>query len=107
MTKAKKRATRRRQIILPMKLSSLIKIALKDLGKAEAQPKKFIVEMSEWYIPEEVVCATESGVEVDRYEACTVCAAGSVMAFTLNAAKTQPNNFYLSKCQPMKSSFWQ
>jgi len=86
MAKAKKRVVkkpRKKPVILPMKMSSLIKIALKDLRKVEAQPRKFVVEMGNWFLPEEVICETSSGIIVETHDICSVCAAGSVMAFTL------------------------
>ncbi len=82
MAKAKTKV-RKKPVILPKKLSALIKIALKDLRKAEALPKKFIVEMDDWFVPEDVVCETKNGTEFERHKICTVCAAGSVMAFSL------------------------
>jgi hypothetical protein len=89
--KAKKRvvkkAARRQQVILPTKLSSLIKIALRDMRKAEAKPKEFVIEMSEWFHREEVECRTREGTIVDAHEVCVMCAAGSVMAFSLGVLK--------------------
>lgn len=83
--KAKKRTTRKsRKVILPMKLSSLIKICLKDIRRAEATPT-CIINMDEWFEREIAECAISNGMVVETHEYCIMCAAGSVMAFTLGA----------------------
>lgn len=94
--KAKKRpvkakAKRKPEVILPMKLSALIKIALRDIRKAEALPKQFVIEMSDWYVPEIVECRTNNDVLIETHKVCSVCAAGSVMAFSLGALKNHPD----------------
>lgn len=53
---------------LPDKPSELIRLALADLRKVEAMPKRFAVRMASWHEP--------NGV-------CRVCLAGAVMAQTL------------------------
>lgn len=85
--KAKKavRKVKRKKVILPMKLSSLIGIALRDIRRAEAMPKKFVVDMDTWFKPETVQCKTDDGVLIEEHKVCTMCAAGSVMAFSLGA----------------------
>jgi hypothetical protein len=95
---AKAKAKRKQQVILPKKLSALIKIALRDIRKAEALPKQFIVEMSDWYAPENVECRTRDDILIETHKICSVCAAGSVMAFSLGARKNHPNEG-LSPCR--------
>jgi len=68
MTKPKK------PIILPRKMSKLIRIALRDLEKAE-KSRSYIVDMGTWHLP------------VDNK--CYVCLAGSAMAFSLNVKKNE------------------
>lgn len=96
MAKAKKRvvkkATKRKAlVILPTKMSTLIGIALKDMRKVEKESKKYVVDMSEWYYPGKLVeCKVDLGdddkVVIDSFEVCSVCFAGSVMAFTLGGS---------------------
>lgn len=64
---------------LPDKLSDLILVALEDLEKAEASPKHIIV-MWMWHLP-------RLGL-LDNL--CSVCLAGSVMAFSLGANPSTP-----------------
>lgn len=94
--KAKKRVVKKREVILPRKMSSLIKIALRDIRKAEAT-EKYIMDMNTFHSPTELVCSINEGAEViTRHEACVVCAAGAVMAFSLKADPTKsldPDNF--------------
>jgi len=52
----------------PKKLSTLLKLALRDLGRVEAKPKKYEVNMSVWHI---------SSSSISK---CSVCFAGAVMA---------------------------
>lgn len=82
----------KRNIILPMKMSSLIKIALADIRKAE-KSEKCIIDMGYWYDFKEVKCYLEDsefgGVPVSTTEACVVCASGSVMAFSLGALENK------------------
>jgi hypothetical protein len=87
--KAKKRvvkkakSTRKKVKVLPCKMSALIKIALKDIRKAEAS-QKFIIDMDDWYRPDtELNCMLHSQTVVERHKVCVACAAGSVMAFSL------------------------
>jgi hypothetical protein len=63
MLKAKK------PVILPKVPSKLIGIALRDIEKAEAS-RKYKINMASWHRPN---------------SHCSVCAAGSVMAFSLGA----------------------
>jgi len=60
--------------VLPDKPSALIRLALADLRKVEAQPENYQVEMSVWHAPVGT-----------RKIMCCVCLAGSVMAMTFNA----------------------
>ena len=84
---AKKRVAKR-NVTLPRKMSSLIKIALADMRKAEAKPDYFVVDMGVYFKPTNIVCCTDSDfgweeIIINEHPACVVCAAGSVMAFTL------------------------
>ena len=58
---------------LPDKLSELIRIALHDEAKAVAS-KDYEIDMTTWHRPGDV---------------CSVCLAGAVMAFTLDALPTR------------------
>lgn len=90
---AKRKTTKIR--VLPKKMSSLIKIALKDITKAEKDKEKFIIDMSSWLSPKEgVTCQTDSGFEIPMKEktVCILCLAGTVMAFTLGGLKKQTRN---------------
>lgn len=72
--------TKRRKL-LPRKLSALILVALADLAKAERSRKKYRVGMAVWHSPN---------------SHCTVCFAGSVMAFSLGSDPKRdvfPRNF--------------
>lgn len=57
---------------LPRRPSALIRLAIQDLCKAEKSPK-YKVDMDHWFIRRENA-------------PCKVCLAGSVVAFSLNAA---------------------
>lgn len=99
MAKAKNKSKRakKKPVILPMKMSALIKVALKDIRRAE-RTDKIVVDMSDWFNPDnEVTCQTQSGAILEEYKVCTMCAAGSVMAFTLGALKRdkylQPDDY--------------
>lgn len=87
--RAKKRVVRKvakraRQVILPKKLSSLIKICLRDMRKAEALPEEYVINMTEWYSPKQLLsCQLNDGTVVKQHKICVMCAAGSVMAFSL------------------------
>ncbi len=59
---------------LPNSLSGLIRVALRDLAKVEAQPRKYKVDMSTWH-------SWSQGK-------CSVCFAGAVMACTMGVAPT-------------------
>ena len=59
---------------LPEKLSDLLQVALEDLRKAEASDQ-YAVNMRDWHLPFRRVCS--------------VCLAGSVMAFSLDADITK------------------
>lgn len=85
-TKAKKKTVKRavKKVILPMVPSKLIAIALRDIRKAEKLSKKYVVDMGEWYQPHATLeCKTDNGVVASEHKICTLCAAGSVMAFSL------------------------
>lgn len=58
---------------LPDTLSGLIRVALKDLAKAERTPG-YVIDMHDWHSP------TQNGKN------CSVCFAGSVMAMSLKAS---------------------
>ncbi len=65
---------------LPNKPSDLAELALRDMRKAIRSPR-YHISMGEWHSPN----AT-----------CAVCAAGSIMAFTLNARREdilEPHDF--------------
>lgn len=82
--KAKKRVVRKAKVILPMKMSKLIGIALADLKKAEKQSKKYTIDMNDWYNPKaQLECRAPGGEIVAKHPTCTVCFAGAVMAFSL------------------------
>lgn len=83
MAKAKPKAKKKAVIVLPRKMSALIKIALRDIRRAEEA--EFIVNMSTWYMPNiQVECrAVDDSTLIDQYTTCSMCAAGSVMRFSL------------------------
>lgn len=75
----------KKKVILPTKMSALIKLALKDIRKME-KTAGVVVDMSTFFAPKsEIVCATHSGAIVEKRTACVLCAAGAVMAGTLGA----------------------
>ncbi len=113
--KAKKKVVKAKtaQPILPRKLSSLIKVALKDIRRAENTPG-YLVRMNTWHDPDEVVCRigdADGGIELDRKPICSVCAAGSVIAFSLKGDPTKeldPDDFprnrdQLNACDDLRS----
>lgn len=72
--------------ILPNKLSKLIRIAVRDAKKAEVTPG-YRLDMTVFHQNLDPAC-------------CSVCMAGAVMAFSLNAPKEQyrdPNNYNASR----------
>src|SRR4051812_17274748 len=86
--KSKKRAVKAKKtkakVVLPMKMSKLIGIALADLKKAEKQSNKYAIDMSDWYNPKaQLECRTLNGALVAKHAICSVCFAGAVMAFSL------------------------
>lgn len=89
--KAKKptHKTSSKMTILPKKMSSLIGIALKDIRKAEKFSDKFIIDMATWYDPERsLTCRLDDnqhGKIIKEDKVCVMCAAGSVLAFSLGA----------------------
>jgi|ERR1700722_2650209 len=88
--KATRRSIKSKKVILPKKMSKLIKVALRDMRKAEAKPDKYVINMSEWYNPDQTVDCVLSGdnnIVIESKPVCVMCAAGSVMAFTLKATK--------------------
>lgn len=66
-----------KEVVLPMKLSSLIEIALRDMKTAEAAGAT--INMGTWY-------------ETTYDGTCSMCAAGAVMAMTLQQEAPLPNN---------------
>lgn len=85
---AKRRTRGRpRKVVLPRKMSKLIKIALADIDKVE-QSCQYAIDMSIWHGPETL--SSDSG-NITK-EVCVVCAAGSVMAMTLKADPTEEVN---------------
>lgn len=91
----------KKPVILPMKMSSLIKIGLADIRKAE-KSEKCLVDMGHWYDVEEVKCylGDEAGNDpISTTDTCVVCAGGSVMAFSLGALEDK------SKCHLVPASF--
>lgn len=59
----------KKPVILPTQPSKLIRLALRDLAKCEAQPDKFKIDMSNWFTVN---------------SRCSVCLAGAVMAQRLD-----------------------
>lgn len=77
---------------LPDTMSGLIRVALRDLKKAERTPK-YKINMDEWHRPS------------DNGKSCSVCYAGSVMAFSLNAgplASVEPSNWWNGIAQKLE-----
>lgn len=66
---------------LPDKPSELIRLALADIRKAEQDPL-YVIHMGQWHEP----VVDDHAPGGPRLVACTVCFAGSVMAFSLDAA---------------------
>lgn len=60
---------------LPDKPSELIRVALDDLAKCEADPDSFTINMGDWLVP-------ENGK-------CSVCLAGAVMAQSINVDRSR------------------
>lgn len=67
--------------ILPRKMSALIDLALADLELAE-KSKDYVIDMGEWH-------RAPSSDPYDDDNLCSVCLAGSVMAFSLKANKVK------------------
>lgn len=86
--KAAKKAAKK--IILPKKMSSLIKIALRDIRLAE-ESEDYVINMNRWHVPKDAVCTLEENPAevIKRHQVCSVCAAGAVMAFSLKAPKNK------------------
>jgi hypothetical protein len=104
MPKAKKvvKKVSKKKVILPRKLSSLIGIALRDLRKAEKSDKYIISMESTFHSPTTVTCTANHGeILVKEQQACVICAAGSVMAFSLNAGNVErsPGDFVGNSAQ--------
>lgn len=87
-----------KKVILPTKMSALIKLALKDIRVME-KTKNVVVDMGTYFEPRaELICRTDNGVVVEKKTVCVVCAAGAVMANTLGANingrnELSPTNF--------------
>jgi len=75
--------TRTPDCILPEKLSALLRLALSDLKKVEAQPEVYRVDMQRWHIP--LLAIGPGAVR------CTVCLAGAVLAKT---CQLKPRDVY-------------
>lgn len=83
------------KVILPRKMSALITVALKDLKKVE-KADGYTVDMGDWHHPDTLTCRNGSGDTISEEDTCSVCFAGSVMAFTLKVASTkeaEPHSF--------------
>lgn len=76
---------------LPDKPSELIRVALVDLRKCEAD-KRYHIDMNQWHVP---VRPTQVEENVDEHT-CMVCLAGAVMGQTLEV----PLNYYASRISP-------
>ncbi len=90
MTKVKKSTKKvvKKKIVLPNKMSALVGIALRDIRKAEKQRNKFVIDMGTYFDPnQELVCQVGETV-VSSQKVCVLCAAGSVMAFSLGKANS-------------------
>lgn len=81
--------THRASCRLPKKPSKLIELALDDLAKAE-RTKGYKIDMGTWHDAPDaedqydpMTCKAKK-----KEEPCTVCLAGSVMAFSLNVPRT-------------------
>ena len=113
LVKAKpKKRVKKRATVLPKVMSKLIGIALADMKKAEAARDKYIVDLSTWHTPAKIECElkTMSGVSMFNIEdaiahskqVCVLCAAGSVMEFSLNASTNrdlEPGHFPKNQMQ--------
>jgi hypothetical protein len=64
---------------LPTLPSALIRVAIADLEKAEQDTNTYSINMGDWHRPN----ASKTG---DAHLTCSVCLAGSVMAFSLEAS---------------------
>lgn len=86
MVKKVKKRVVKKKVILPRKLSALVRIALRDIRKAEKAADKYIVDMGTYHEPTQIVCKREgTDTIISTQDVCVVCAAGSVMAFSLGA----------------------
>lgn len=86
MVKKVKKRVVKKEVILPRKLSALVRIALRDIRKAEKAADKYIIDMSTYHEPTQIVCQREdTNTIISTQNVCVVCAAGSVMAFSLGA----------------------
>lgn len=73
---------------LPDKPSELIRVALVDLRKCEAD-KRYRIDMNQWHVP---VHTTQVEENVDEH-ACFVCLSGAVMGQTLEV----PLDYYANR----------
>lgn len=65
---------------LPEKLSAVLRIAVADVERCRARPDEYVVDVDTWYAVDVGERATD--------RRCYVCAAGAVMAMTLEAPAT-------------------
>jgi hypothetical protein len=72
---------KQKPVVLPMVMSELIDISLRDLARAEKTPG-YAIDMVAWHCPRSM---TEYEIVAS---VCSVCLAGSVMAFSLGVAAT-------------------
>jgi len=83
--KARTKPKAKKLVILPMVMSKLVAIALKDLRKVEKMKTKYAVDMDDWYQPNAELTCVVGDSTISKTKICSVCAAGSVMAFSLGA----------------------
>lgn len=106
LVKKTKARRRKKPVILPKVMSKLIGIALADMKKAEAARDKYVIDLGIWHQPAKIQCElkTRDGDSMFSMEqdvlsernVCVLCAAGSVMEFSLNAAtdkEFEPHHF--------------
>lgn len=84
--------------MLPDKLSDLLELAVRDVTKCEAEPKRFRLDMGNWHKP-------DAGRGV-----CVVCMAGSIMAQTLGVPDSEERSVFqgmpcVADIEPHRASF--
>jgi hypothetical protein len=95
--KAKKAVVKKVKMrILPRKMSSLIKIALADLRKAEQDREKCAISMTDtWFLRDEATCTVTIENQpriISEHPICVMCLAGVVIGFSLGAIKNEKIN---------------